>query len=191
MTHPRQQLSALIDGELDLSERERVLTHVFGCAACREEVAALRMLKRKLNALADTAAGAALAGLTGRLMEQLSQLGPDQPRPGGAEAPSGAGWPAGSAQDWRFPSQGGKSGQRGGKYFLAGSLVIFMAGLGTAAFIAGGEPQPSAPAAPAPPSVDVMVVPHDALNVSAPANRPQPRRTTPGLFASSLLAQHS
>ena len=50
MTHLGQRLSALIDGELDGSERERVLVHLAKCGSCRDEVAALRMLKRRMNA---------------------------------------------------------------------------------------------------------------------------------------------
>jgi anti-sigma factor RsiW len=191
VSHLGQRLSALIDGELDPSERERVLTHVGGCAGCSEELAALYALKRRMSSLGEDAARDALiglAGLTGRLLGmglgQLAQgqLGADQSRPG-AEAPSESGWPAADpAQQWQFPAQNGKSEQRAGRYFFAGSLAIFMAGLGTAAFIAGGEPQPSAPAAPVVPSVDVMVVPHELMNGLTPGRRPQPR---PSLLGSS------
>jgi anti-sigma factor RsiW len=187
VSHPRQQLSALIDGELDPSERDRVLIHITKCAACREEVAALRMLKRRMNALREAAAGAALAGLHGRLMSQLDQLGADQERPGAAPASSDPGWPADPSPQWHFPAHGGKPEQRAARYFFAGSLAIFMAGLGTAAVIAGGEPQPSAPAAPAVPSVDVMVVPHEAMNGLAPNRRPDPRPTALGPSAVAPL----
>ena len=190
MTHLGQRLSALIDGELDPSERERVLIHMTRCAACREEVAALRMLKRRMNALGEAAAGAALTGLTGRLMG-LSELGLSGTPPGGAGPESDPDWNAESAGDsgwndadpaqrWRFPAQESKSEQRAGRYFLAGSLAIFMAGLGTAAFLAGGEAQPSAPAPPAVPSVDVMVVPHPVVNGPVPT-LPEPSRAVRGL----------
>ena len=49
MTHLGQRLSALIDGELDASERERVLIHMTRCGSCRDEVAALRMLKQRMR----------------------------------------------------------------------------------------------------------------------------------------------
>jgi hypothetical protein len=65
---------------------------------------------------------------------------------------------------WQFPRQAARSEQRVGRYFLTGSLVVFLAGLGTAAFIAGGEPQAQAPSPPVTPSVDVLVVPHGQLN---------------------------
>ena len=79
MTHLGQRLSALIDGELEGSERERVLVHMTRCGSCRDEVAALRMLKRRMNALGEAAAG---AGLTGRLMSLSELMGLDEPRLG-------------------------------------------------------------------------------------------------------------
>jgi anti-sigma factor RsiW len=157
MTHLGQRLSALIDGELDPSERERVLIHMTRCGSCRDEVAAMRMLKRRMSALGEAAAGAALTGLTGRLM------GLSESVLRGSMPTAEAAWPpAPPAGGWDVPGQGSRPEQRLGKYFLAGSLVVFLAGLGTAAFIAGGEPQAQAPASPATPSVDVLIVPRPA-----------------------------
>jgi anti-sigma factor RsiW len=152
LTHLGQRLSALIDGELDGGERERVLLHMARCGPCRDEVAALRMLKRRMNDLGEAAAG---AGLTGRLMRLRESVLDGMPQPE-------TGWPAGG---WEFPaSSAARPEQRAGRYFLAGSLVVFLAGLGTAAFIAGGDPQAQAPSSPATPSVDVLVVPHGQGN---------------------------
>jgi len=154
MTHLGQRLSALIDGELDPSERERVLIHMTKCGSCRDEVAALRMLKRRMSALGEAAAGVALAGLTGRLMGLSDSV------LAGSMPTAEAAWPSTNPEDgWQVPSQGSRPEQRLGKYFLAGSLVVVLAGLGTAALIAGGEPQAQAPSSPATPSVDVMMVP--------------------------------
>jgi anti-sigma factor RsiW len=151
LTHLGQRLSALIDGELDGSERERVLLHMARCGSCRDEVAALRMLKRRMNDLGEAAAG---AGLTGRLMS-LRESGLADGMPA-AEA----GWPPPPPPGgWGFPREAARSEQRAGRYFLAGSLVVFLAGLGTAAFIAGGEPQAQAPSPPVAPRVDVLLVP--------------------------------
>jgi anti-sigma factor RsiW len=156
LTHLGQRLSALIDGELDGSERERVLLHMAKCGSCRNEVAALRMLKRRMNDLGEAAAG---AGLTGRLMS-LRESGLADSMPS-AEA----GWPPPPPPGgWEFPREAARSEQRAGRYFLAGSLVVFLAGLGTAAFIAGGEPQAQAPSPPVAPRVDVLVVPHGQAN---------------------------
>lgn len=157
MTHLGQRLSALIDGELDPSERERVLIHMTRCGSCRDEVAALRMLKLKLGALGEAAAGAALTSLTGRLMDLSESI-----LAGSMPAAEAAWSTTDPADGWQVPSQGSRQEQRFGKYFLAGSLVVFLAGLGTAAFIAGGEPQAQAPSSPATPSVDVMMVPRPA-----------------------------
>ncbi|HEY2507146.1 MAG TPA: anti-sigma factor [Streptosporangiaceae bacterium] len=147
MTHLGQRLSALIDGELIAEERERVLVHLAKCGSCRDEAAALRMLKRRMHALGEAAADDTL---TGRLME-LSELALAEP----------------ISQDedvWQppqpvWPSHGDRPDMRAGKYFLAGSLVVFLAGLGTVAAVAGGDAQAQAPARPTTPSVDVLVVP--------------------------------
>jgi anti-sigma factor RsiW len=45
-----EQRSALVDGALNDADRERVLAHLVGCAACRAEVAELRRLRRLLSA---------------------------------------------------------------------------------------------------------------------------------------------
>jgi anti-sigma factor RsiW len=146
MTHLGQRLSALIDGELDYDERDRVLGHLARCSWCRDEAAALRTLKRRMNALGETAAGAAL---TGRLMGLSSEDGV---------------WPQ-SAGGWSSSESGDRADARNlAKYLLAGSFAVFLAGLGTAAFIAGGDPQAQAPAPKVTPSVDVFLLEHDGMN---------------------------
>jgi hypothetical protein len=61
VSHLGRWLSALVDGELDGTERDRVLNHVAGCGACRHEVNAMRALKRRLTALGETCAEAPIA----------------------------------------------------------------------------------------------------------------------------------
>lgn len=174
MTHLGQRLSALIDGELDASERERVLIHMARCGSCRDEVAALRMLKRRMSALGEAAAGAAGAALTGRL------IGLSESVLAGHRPTAEAAWPAAPpAGGWQIPSQGTRPDQRVSKYFMAGSLIIFLAGLGTAAFIAGGEPQAQAPSSPTTPSVDVMVFPKGMSGSSSRTAERQRSRPTP------------
>jgi anti-sigma factor RsiW len=147
MTHLGQRLSALIDGELDCDERERVLGHLARCGWCRDEAAALRTLKRRMNALGETVAGAAL---TGRLMGLNSEDGI---------------WPQ-TADGWSSGSGGGghSEARNAARYFLAGSVAVFLAGLGTAAFIAGGDPQGESPAPSVTPSVGVLLLEHDHWN---------------------------
>jgi anti-sigma factor RsiW len=176
VTHLGQQLSALVDGELEASKRERVLDHVTRCGSCRDEVAALRALKRRTSAaFRENPASAGLTGLTGRLMG-LSEMGLDESRcsgwmPSGGSVwppppPPPSGWPAPerSSQDSGSADRDGRQDQRAGRLFLAGSVAIFLAGLGTAAVIAGGEPQAQAPAPPVTPSIDVLVAPHNPVN---------------------------
>jgi anti-sigma factor RsiW len=146
MTHLGQQLSALIDGELTGDERDRVLWHLVRCGWCQDEAAALRALKRRMNALGEAAAD---AGLTGRLMGMGTQA-------------AGA-WPQ-AASGWQFPTHSARPEARAGRYLLAGSVALFLAGLGTAAFIAGGEPQVRAPAPQVTPPVGVYTVEHDDMN---------------------------
>jgi anti-sigma factor RsiW len=185
VTHLGQRLSALIDGELEGGERERVLLHMTRCDSCREEVAALRTLKRRMGALGEAAAG---AGLTGRLMGLSALVNMADSDPADDPPPSAPSWPdrpgdvhergQGSTNpppSWpegpdspRSRGQGSAE-QRTGRYFLAGSIAVFLAGLGTAAFIAGGEPQPLAPTPPVTPSVDVMVFPHGPSGYTATA----------------------
>jgi anti-sigma factor RsiW len=180
LTHLGQRLSALIDGELDGSERERVLLHMAKCVSCRDEVAALRMLKRRMNELGEAAAG---AGLTGRLM-RLRESGLADGMPVADVA-----WPPPAPRSWEFPGDGARPEQRAGRYFLAGSLVVVLAGLGTAAFIAGGEPQPQAPSPPVAPSVDVLVVPRGSANGHDSRLRPQDATRTAPTASSMVVPQ--
>ncbi len=146
MTHLGQRLSALIDGELDCDERDRVLGHLARCSWCRDEAAALRTLKRRMNALGETAADAAL---TGRLMGLSSEDGV---------------WPR-TASGWSSAESHVRADARSvARYLLAGSFTVFLAGLGTAAFIAGGDPQAQAPTPKVTPSVDVFLLEHDGMN---------------------------
>ncbi|HXW47754.1 MAG TPA: zf-HC2 domain-containing protein [Streptosporangiaceae bacterium] len=146
MTHLGQSLSALIDGELDYDERERVLVHLARCGWCRDEVAALRALKRRMNALGEAAAG---AGLTGRLIG-LSNMDPGT-------------WPSHAAA-FEIAGREHRPDARVARYFLAGSFAVFLAGLGAAAFIAGGDPQSQTPAPRVTPQVGVYTVEHDDMN---------------------------
>jgi anti-sigma factor RsiW len=145
MSHLGERLSALIDGELDGDDRDRVLGHLARCGWCRDEAAALRTLKRRMNALGETAAGAAL---TGRLIGLSSE---------------GGVWPQ-AGNDWSSNPAARPDARGAARYFLAGSVAVFLAGIGTAAFIAGGDPQAQAPAPRVTPSVDVLLLEHDGMN---------------------------
>jgi anti-sigma factor RsiW len=154
MSHLGHRLSALIDGELDGMERDRVLVHLAGCESCRSDAVALRTLKRRMNALGEAAADAAL---TRRLM--------------GLAQPSG---PAAQGGQLRWPPLGAfVPAQRGREvrpswYVAFGATAAVLVGVGAAAFLAGGsrnQPEPRVT-----PAVDTYVLQHDLMNGLVPVN---------------------
>ena len=143
MSHLGQRISALIDGELSDSERDRVLAHIAGCDECRQEAVALRALKQRMHSLGEAMVDAAL---TGRLMAMAV---PSDGRPWTARAP----WrPRGA-----FPAA---------RMLTAGILASTVAGLGAAAFFAGGEQQ--APGPKVTPAVDTFLVQHAIVTGDLP-----------------------
>jgi Putative zinc-finger len=143
MSHLGQRISALIDGELSDSERDRVLAHIAGCDECRQEAVALRALKQRMHSLGEAMVDAAL---TGRLMAMAM---PSDGRPWTARTP------------WRpwgtFPAA---------RMLTAGILASTVAGLGAAAFFAGGEQQ--APGPKVTPAVDTFLVQHAIVTGDLP-----------------------
>ena len=164
MTHLGRRLSALIDGELDAVERDRVLVHLAGCELCREEAVALRTLKRRMNALGEAAADAALT----RRLIGLAQ-------PGGAASPGPSGplsWPASQ------PLGSGRSGRdvRHAWYVAAGATAVVLVGVGTAAFLAGGGT--SQPGPRVSPAIDTYVLQHDLMDgVTSPRHGGHPSKS--------------
>jgi anti-sigma factor RsiW len=160
MTHLGQRLSALIDGELDSESRDRVLVHLAKCEPCRADAVALRTLKRRMTALGgETEDNSAL---TGRLLELA---GLNAAWPGQADGPAlrlGArGWPE-TRPAW---------------FMLGGAVTVFLAGLGTAAFMAGASPQGRDPEPRVSPAVDVFLLQHDLVTGEIPAGYPMPARS--------------
>ena len=87
MSHLGEQISALVDGELNGAELDRANAHLATCERCRAEAAELRQLKRELRALASPSAAGEADGrapaeaadaLTRRL---LAMAGPGGPVP--------------------------------------------------------------------------------------------------------------
>jgi anti-sigma factor RsiW len=138
MSHLGQRLSALIDSELSDFERDRVLAHLAGCDACRGEAIALRALKQRINSLGEAMADTAL---TGRLMAMAAAA---ERGPWGSRAT----WPS----SHRYPPA---------RYLAAGIFTFVVVGLGSTAFVIGGDQQPSPRVTPA---VDMYMVQHAIIN---------------------------
>lgn len=159
MTHLGQRLSALIDGELDSESRDRVLVHLAKCEPCRADAVALRTLKRRMTALGgETEDNSAL---TGRLLEMAGMAAAWGQPDGHALRLAPRGWPE-TRPAW---------------FMLGGAVTVFLAGLGTAAFMAGGSPQSGNPEPRVTPAVDVFLLQHDLVTGEIPAGHPAPGRS--------------
>jgi hypothetical protein len=190
MSHLGRWLSALVDGELDGDERDRVLNHVAGCQSCRQEANAMRAIKRRLTALGETSAEPTIAG---RLIE-LAQDNQGGVPPGDVLAPSqGLIAQVGRAADWgpRLIAQSWR--------IAAGSAGGALLAIGVAAFLLGnGASRPPVPRVT--PSVDSYLIEHafDAGQAPAgaqPSAGSQPagqraRPAGPALARPGLLATH-
>jgi anti-sigma factor RsiW len=169
VSHLGHRLSALIDGELDGVERDRVLVHLAKCEPCRSEAVALRALKRRMNALGEAAADSAL---TRRLIGLAQPGSPASPgRPGAARWPGAAG-PLGAGQAREL---------RPAWYVTFGAAAVVLVGVSTAAFLAGGGTDQPGPRVT--PAVDTYMMQHDLVSGEAPVTsaRHGPRpAATPG-----------
>ena len=154
MSHLGDRLSALVDGELDGAERDRVHAHLASCEPCRAEAAELRALKQKLRGL--TTRAPAEAAMTRRLIAMTGPGGPMPPRHRRLRVLPGrrpvAGWASSR------PAAGRPRSARRRRYLMLGTVSLVV-GLGTAAFTAGG----GGAAAPGPritPPVEMYSVEH-------------------------------
>ncbi|NUP60608.1 MAG: anti-sigma factor [Nonomuraea sp.] len=77
MAHLGERVSALVDGELNHTERDRALAHLTFCADCRHEVESMRALKSRLRSLDGPAMP---ADLTMSLLRMAEPGGPLPPR---------------------------------------------------------------------------------------------------------------
>jgi anti-sigma factor RsiW len=157
MSHLRDRLAALVDGELDHDGRDRVLAHLAACDECRREADDLRALKARLARLSDPPAPP-------ELIARLLALGPPAPTPppdppcgpppGSAVAP-GTARPRGPRRPRRRPrrhrgsTRPGLGRPRATRFALVGGALA-AAALGTA-FAVGG-PAAAPPSAVVPPA---------------------------------------
>ena len=149
MSHLGERLSALIDGELSHQQRERVLAHLANCGPCRQEAAALRMLKQRMHALGEATADTAL---TDRLIAVAGVAGPAPWRhrlPLGRRSVPGA-----PRRRWPVRS------------LAVAGLTLAGLGVPAAAFLAGGGQQVPGPSVT--PPIDMFVVQHEITAGSAP-----------------------
>jgi len=157
VSHLRDLIAALVDGELSHNERERALTHLAGCTACRAEVAAHRAVKDRLANLAATPAPAGLLAQLNRMAE------PGEPLPltrrDTVEATRPPTVPVGRRPTDRGATRpaGRRSRGRRVRALLTSGTVVVAATLVTA-FAVGGEPGRSDQ--PVAPDVDGYMVEH-------------------------------
>jgi hypothetical protein len=149
VNHLGRWLSALVDGELDGTERDRVLNHIAGCAACRREANAMRALKRRLTALGDSCAE---PPNTGRLIE----LARDDEENAGPMRSGATSW---SVDAFDPPSGRGARQSRPGWKIATGSATGALLAIGVSAFLLGnGSGEPPVPKIT--PSVDSYLLQH-------------------------------
>jgi hypothetical protein len=149
VSHLGRWLSALVDGELDGMERDRVLNHVAGCDACRQEANAMRALKRRLTALGDTCAEAPIAS-------RLIELGRRDEHSSAGSVRNPVSWPMADLRPMtvRVPRQIRPSWK-----VATGSAGSMLMAIAFAAFLLGSGPgRPPAPKVT--PSVDSYVLEH-------------------------------
>jgi hypothetical protein len=171
MNHLGARVSALVDGQLGHSERDRALSHVAHCATCREAVDAERTVKARLSGAAPPAPS---DGLLAALHSLGEPGGPVSPRPRSMPLgpvvptlpPPGRG-PFGSRRDSRRPARGRRV-QRV-RYAAAGAVSVAGLVLGTA-FAAGGGA--GAGAGPVVPPAAELSVEHAATTSGLPLGDP-------------------
>jgi len=156
VSHLGERLSALIDGELSHQQRERVLAHLAHCGPCRQEAAALRMLKQRMHALGEATADTAL---TDRLIAVAGVAGPApwgrRPRLAGRRSMPGA-----PRRRWPVRS------------IAVAGLTLAGFGVPAAAFLAGGGQQEPGPSVT--PAIDNYMMQHEISAGNAPLTPASP-----------------
>jgi len=156
VSHLGERLSAFIDGELSHQQRERVLAHLAHCGPCRQEAAALRMLKQRMHALGEATADTAL---TDRLIAVAGVAGPApwgrRPRLAGRRSMPGA-----PRRRWPVRS------------IAVAGLTLAGFGVPAAAFLAGGGQQEPGPSVT--PAIDNYMMQHEISAGNAPLTPASP-----------------
>ncbi|WP_082126986.1 anti-sigma factor family protein [Allosalinactinospora lopnorensis] len=113
MDHLGERLSALVDGELGHTERDRALRHLASCETCRFEAEMLRRLKRRLHGLDGPEPSTDFMGRLSALEDSPSGEPPWGP-PSGGHSPFGTQPPLGSSR----PIGGGLPGMSSGGHLV-------------------------------------------------------------------------
>lgn len=162
MSHLGRWLSALVDGELDSAERDRILIHIAGCSPCRREVNELRALKRRMTKLSDAEAAANTeAEISGRLID-LARADESWP-------PDLA-WPSADRPPGLLTGRASRSARHRinpGVKVAGAALAVTLGAIGVTAFLVGGDRSPSAPKIT--PAVDIYWGQHDYDTGQVPA----------------------
>ncbi|GAA2164749.1 anti-sigma factor family protein [Actinomadura napierensis] len=182
-----ERLTALIDDELDPAERDRVLSHLAGCAGCRAEADEVRRVKGRLRGLtaipaSDGADDLPTGDFLNRLRAMAADPGPTPPEPPAATQPMRPVPPARPLRSASRPLRSAPSGRpRDGRpaaratglsrdrrrYLVVGAATLFI-GLGTASYAAGGREQPPTVT----PAFDRFAVEHALTTGDAPVTDP-------------------
>lgn len=80
MNHLGERLTALVDGELSHTERDRAFAHLAVCGDCRADAVALRRLKRRVHGLSEPSPPPDLMSALFSLSEPGEPLPPRPPR---------------------------------------------------------------------------------------------------------------
>ncbi|MER6507637.1 anti-sigma factor [Nonomuraea sp. NPDC048881] len=174
MAHLGERVSALVDGELNHTERDRALAHLTFCADCRREVESMRALKSRLRSLDGPAMPADLTMSLLRMAEPGGPLPPrERPFPtrtfGGVPIPGPHSIAPLDNRPRRDATAGasgpGRGGRRRGAYVAVGVVSAAVA-LGTFFAVSGTGPQTS------PPPVELWRVQHSPATSAPPTATP-------------------
>jgi hypothetical protein len=168
-------VSALLDGDLDVSSSERAWAHVHACDFCRRQVEREGWVKTRLATISGADAGAPSQQLLGSLYDLGTPSGP-QPDPTGT-----ASWAAVDEIERR-----GRVGRRAG-LALAGAGSVSVAVLGLASLtggslaIGGSSPAPTSALTRAPVTgTPALVAPVASVHGRLPREATHPRTGSSG-----------
>lgn len=166
MNHDTDQLSALVDGELDHEDRDQLLGHLANCPECRQIVETERRLKALLGGLTDPQPEPSLAPVVGRVAQAV---GPD---PLETTRPRWLG-PGPTLAAAATPGRRGASAQRSYRARRARYALGLMSVTGaffSVAFAVGGEPDDSGPVVS--PPVEQYSFEHAEISTGQPLSDP-------------------